>query len=68
MALVLRDRRLVGELTDRELREFERQNLLAVIERNGWRLQGERGAARALGLSPSTLRDRMKSFGIRRPR
>ncbi len=68
-ALVLRDRRgLAGELTDRQMREFERRNLLAVIERCGWRLQGEQGAARALGLSPSTLRDRMRSFGIRRPR
>jgi hypothetical protein len=69
IALVLRERRhLAGELTDKELREFERRNLLAVIERCGWRLQGEHGAARALGLSPSTLRDRMRSFGIQRPR
>src|SRR5688572_18431435 len=69
IALVLRDRRYrPGELSDEQMREFERSNLLAVIERCGWRLQGERGAARALGLSPSTLRDRMKSFGIQRPR
>jgi hypothetical protein len=68
LALASKDRRhRAGELTDEQMREFERQNLLAVIERSGWRLQGERGAARALGLSPSTLRDRMRSFGIRRP-
>lgn len=68
IALLLRERRqLAGELTDQQLREFERRNLLAVIERCGWRLQGEQGAARALGLSPSTLRDRMRSFGIQRP-
>lgn len=69
IAHVLRDRRhRAGELTDDEMRAFERKNLLAVIERCGWRLQGERGAARALGLSPSTLRDRLRSFGIQRPR
>jgi hypothetical protein len=69
IAQVLRDRRhLAGELTDDEVRDFERRNLLAVIERCGWRLQGDRGAARALGLSPSTLRDRLRSFGIQRPR
>ena len=69
IAAVLGDRRqLPGELNDQQLREFERRNLLAVIERCGWRLQGADGAAHALGLSPSTLRDRMRSFGIQRPR
>ena len=69
LALALRGRPYpAGVLTDQQMRAFERSNLLAVIERCDWRLQGEHGAARALGLSPSTLRDRLRSFGIQRPR
>jgi transcriptional regulator with GAF, ATPase, and Fis domain len=54
-------------LTDADVRALERSNLLLALERSGWKVQGPTGAARALGLSPSTLRDRMKSFGLRRP-
>jgi transcriptional regulator with GAF, ATPase, and Fis domain len=54
-------------LTEAALRELERQNLVRVLESCDWKVQGPNGAARALGLSPSTLRDRMKTFGVRRP-
>jgi hypothetical protein len=30
-------------------------------------IEGDRGAAAALGLSASTLRSRMKKLGVRRP-
>jgi PAS domain S-box-containing protein len=51
-----------------ELRELERANTLLVLERCRWNISGKSGAARALGLAPSTLTSRMKSLGIRRPR
>ncbi len=54
-------------MTEAELRELERSNLLRALESCDWKVQGPTGAARALGLSPSTLRDRMKSFGLKRP-
>jgi len=31
-----------------------------------WVITGPRGAAKALGINPSTLRNRMKKFGISR--
>jgi PAS domain S-box-containing protein len=51
-----------------ELRQQERENLLAALAAAGWRVSGPGGAAELLGVAPSTLRDRMKSHGIRRPR
>src|SRR5262249_45782212 len=51
-----------------ELRELERANLLQALEKSGWKISGESGAARMLGLPPSTLASRLKSLGIRRPR
>src|SRR5262249_17363098 len=53
--------------TEREFRELERANILQALEKNGWRISGETGAARMLGLAPSTLSSRMKALGIQRP-
>jgi transcriptional regulator with GAF, ATPase, and Fis domain len=55
-------------LTERTLRELERRNTLAALERCGWRVAGEDGAARLLGVSPSTLKSRMKALELERPR
>jgi transcriptional regulator with GAF, ATPase, and Fis domain len=51
-----------------ELRSIERRNLERALEQSGWRVAGETGAARRLGLSPSTLSYRLKRLGIKRPR
>ena len=53
--------------TKSELRELERETLLRALEQAGWKIAGERGAARALGIPPSTLTSRMKALAIRRP-
>jgi PAS domain S-box-containing protein len=54
--------------TAREFEELERQNLLRALEATGWRIAGENGAARLLGMNPSTLNSRLKALGIGRPR
>jgi len=50
------------------MEETERRHILAVLEKTGWLIQGEHGAARLLGLAPSTLRSKMQKLGIRRGR
>jgi formate hydrogenlyase transcriptional activator len=47
--------------------QMEREHLLRVLERYGWKIDGAGHAAEALGLHPSTLRGRMQKLGIRRP-
>jgi transcriptional regulator with GAF, ATPase, and Fis domain len=54
-------------LNDRQLRDLERDNMIAALERAGWRVAGEDGAAGLLGVSPSTLKSRMKALDVRRP-
>jgi len=48
------------------LDELERAHILNVIENTGWRVRGDSGAARILGLKPTTLEARMKKLGIQR--
>jgi PAS domain S-box-containing protein len=47
--------------------EVERRHIESVLLQTNWMIEGERGAARILNLSPSTLRSRMQKLGIRRP-
>lgn len=56
----------VRVLTIRELLEVERANLKRALEVCAWRVSGESGAARLLGIPPTTLSSRMKSLNIQR--
>ena len=46
------------------LAEHEREYISSVLELSGWRVSGERGAAKLLGMKPSTLQGRMNKLGI----
>ena len=46
------------------LNDHEREYLIRVLHHTGGRIQGNRGAARILGINPSTLRSRLKKLGL----
>jgi len=52
--------------TEAELKDAERRNLLLALEATEWRMEGASGAARLLGMNPSTLRSRLKALGVTR--
>jgi transcriptional regulator of acetoin/glycerol metabolism len=54
-------------LSENEIRQMEKDNLLFALETTGWRVSGAKGAASLLGVNPSTFASRMKKFGIKRP-
>ncbi len=54
-------------LTAAEMRRFERDNIVAAMERSGWKVSGKGGAAEILNVKPSTLRYQIKTLKIRRP-
>jgi transcriptional regulator with GAF, ATPase, and Fis domain len=48
------------------LADLERDHILQTLQKTGWRIEGENGAAVLLDINPSTLRARMRKFGIHR--
>jgi PAS domain S-box-containing protein len=55
-------------LTENEMQDFRRNNIIAALEARDWRVSGPNGAAELLGIRPTTLADRVKTLGIRKPR
>jgi PAS domain S-box-containing protein len=54
-------------LTEGQLRALERKNTLLALELAQWRVSGPNGAAKLLGVKPTTLTDRVKKLALRKP-
>ena len=54
--------------TVKEIEDLERANIIAALEAAEWRIAGEQGAAKLLGIKPTTLSSRIKALGIERRR
>lgn len=50
----------------RSMEEMEREHILAVLNQTNWKVSGEKGAAKILGLNATTLEARMKKLEIKR--
>ena len=55
-------------LTESEMRELQKKNLLIALKQADWKVSGAGGAAELLGVKPTTLADRIRTFGVKRPR
>lgn len=55
-------------LSAKEIEDIERQNLIAALEACDWKVAGDNGAAKLLGIKPTTLSSRIKALGIARQR
>jgi len=54
-------------LTEAEIRRRERNNILAVLQKTGWKIKGPDGAAELLEMKPTTLTSRIEKLGLKRP-
>jgi formate hydrogenlyase transcriptional activator len=50
-----------------QIENLERQNILKALNRCDWRISGKNGAAKLIGIPPTTLSSRMKVLKINRP-
>ena len=49
------------------LTEYERAYIIKILNMTFWRISGEKGAAKILGMHPETLRSRMRKLRIKHP-
>ena len=54
-------------LTEIEMREFQKKNIVVALKQANWKVSGPGGAADLLGIKSTTLTDRIRTFGIRKP-
>ena len=54
-------------IPETQIRQIERDNLLAALQKTNWRIYGEGGAAELLGIKATTLSSRIKTMGLKKP-
>lgn len=53
-----------GKSTMEKLEDVEKSHILSILAQTNWKVSGEKGAAKALGLNATTLEAKMKKLGI----
>ncbi|MDN3658606.1 sigma 54-interacting transcriptional regulator [Ferruginibacter paludis] len=56
----------VSQTTLSKMEDVERAHIMSVLNQTNWKVSGEKGAAKILGLNPTTLESRMKKLEIKR--
>jgi PAS domain S-box-containing protein len=54
-------------LSEKEMRRFQKNNTVRALEQSNWKVSGVSGAAELLGIRPTTLADRIRTLGIKKP-
>jgi len=54
-------------LSEKDMRDFQKANLIKALEQANWKVSGSGGAAELLGVRPTTLADRIRTYEIKRP-
>ena len=54
-------------LSEMEMREFQKANTVKALAQAHWKVSGPGGAAELLGVRPTTLADRIRTYKIKRP-
>ncbi len=54
-------------LGEKDMREFQKNNTVKALEQTNWKVSGAGGAAELLGVRPTTLADRIRTYKIKRP-
>ena len=57
-----------GNNSRKTIRQVEQEMIEKALEEAGWKIEGQYGAATRLGMAPSTLRERIKKYRLRRSR
>ena len=54
-------------MSEADMREFQKSNTLRALKQANWKVSGSGGAAELLGVRPTTLADRIRTYKIKKP-
>jgi PAS domain S-box-containing protein len=54
-------------MTDQQIKDLQKANIIKALKLADWRVSGKGGAAELLGVRPTTLADRLRTYKIERP-
>ncbi|NQV87207.1 MAG: sigma 54-interacting transcriptional regulator [Woeseiaceae bacterium] len=54
-------------LTESDMRDLHKNNVVRALRRSNWKVSGAGGAAELLGIRPTTLADRIRTMKIKKP-
>jgi len=54
-------------LSEKEMRDFQKNNVIKALKQSNWKVSGVGGAAELLGIRPTTLADRVRTLNIKKP-
>jgi PAS domain S-box-containing protein len=54
-------------LSEKEMRDFQKNNVIKALKQANWKVSGVGGAAELLGIRPTTLADRVRTLNIKKP-
>ena len=57
----------VEVLSENDMRAFQKNNIVKALNQSNWKVSGVGGAAELLGVRPTTLADRIRTYKIDRP-
>jgi PAS domain S-box-containing protein len=56
-----------GVMTETQMRELQKTNITRALQQSNWKVSGPGGAAELLGIKPTTLADRIRTFKLKKP-
>ena len=56
-----------GVMTEQQIKDLQKSNIIKALKLADWRVSGKGGAAELLGVRPTTLADRLRTYKIKRP-
>ena len=54
-------------MTEQQIKDLQKTNIIKALKLADWRVSGKGGAAELLGVRPTTLADRLRTYKIKRP-
>jgi PAS domain S-box-containing protein len=54
-------------LSEKDMRDFQKNNIVKALKQTNWKVSGIGGAAELLGIRPTTLADRIRTLKIKKP-